>query len=145
MAVTAATEWAYTVSSTDGTQFSGGALATISPVQYAFFDAGGQFINTSGVSAPQVATDVHQADGQPFAAAGDQLTVASWGTGPGNNSMTNTPLVPGPIGLDISSMTSQATTFTATSTAQNGVAPGILRTWPSPKTAPSPVPLPTGR
>ncbi len=128
-AVTAATEWAYTVSSTDGTTFTGGS--TTSPVQYAFFDQGGNFINSSSTAAPPVGgtlggANVHQAAGLPSAATGDQLTVTKWGATPGaNNSVTNTP-VPGPLGIDLSGMTANASASQVLSTGQNGVAPGIL-------------------
>jgi flagellar hook protein FlgE len=128
--VTAATEWAYTVSSTDGTKFNAGS--TVSPVQYAFFDQNGQFINTSGVSGPATATgtlgsaNVHQAGALCSTASGDQLTVTQWGTPAGaNNSVTNT-VTPGPIGLDFSSMTSLAGTGAQLTTNQTGVAPGTL-------------------
>jgi flagellar hook protein FlgE len=128
-AVTAATEWAYTLSSTDGTTFTGGAAT--SPVQYAFFDQNGQFINTSGTAAPGVgavlgAAAVHAASGLPSATTGDQITVTRWGNVGGANNATTNALVPGPIGLDFSSMTSNAASSTVASTAQNGVAPGIL-------------------
>jgi flagellar hook protein FlgE len=127
-AVTAATEWAYTVSSTDGTTFTGGS--TTSPVQYAFFDQNGQFINTSGTAAPATGGSltgalVHSADGLPSAATGDQLTITKWGAVAGaNNSATNT-VTPGPVGIDLSSITALAQTASLQS-SQNGVAPGIL-------------------
>jgi flagellar hook protein FlgE len=128
-AVTAATEWAYSLSSTDGTKFTGGL--TTSPVQYAFFDQNGQFINTSGTAAPAVngvlnGAKVHQADGLPSAATGDQLTVTQWGTTAGANNSATAPATPGPIGIDFSGLTALAGSATVTSTGQNGVAPGIL-------------------
>jgi flagellar hook protein FlgE len=134
VAVTAATEWAYSMSSTDGTQFKTAAgAATNSDVQYAFFDQNGQFINTSGTSAPAAGAPVlgglnitHQTTGLPSSTTGDLLSVAKWGIVPGaNNSVTNTG-VPGPIGLDFSAMTANASAAQALSTGQNGVAPGTL-------------------
>jgi flagellar hook protein FlgE len=129
-AVTAATEWAYTLSSSDGTQFSGGS--TTSPVQYAFFDQYGQFINTSSTAAPAVGAvlggaNVHAAGAAPSTAAGDQLSVTQWGPVVGSNNSATfaaAPL-PGPIGLDLSSVTALSSTATLVST-QNGVAPGVL-------------------
>lgn len=132
-AVTAATEWAYTMSSTDGTTFQNGATtSTTSGTQYAFFDANGQFINTSATLQPAAAgavlngTAVHAADGLPSAASGNQLTVTQWGVPAGaNNSTTNT-ATPGPIGIDFSGITSLGGTAQITSKFQNGVAPGTL-------------------
>jgi flagellar hook protein FlgE len=122
-AVTAASEWAYTLNSTDGTTFTGGALATVSPIQYAFFDQAGQFINTSGLATPTAAT-VHQTGANASATSGDVLTVAQWGsTANANNSATNPP---GPIGIDFSKVTSLAAASQVLSTGQNGLAPGIL-------------------
>jgi flagellar hook protein FlgE len=135
--VTAATEWAYTLSSTDGTLFGGGAApSTNSPVQYAFFDQSGQFINTSGISAPTAAggtigtASVHLAGASAAAFGGDTLTIAQWGGATGaNNSATPgsaTPLPPAPLGLDFSTMTSDASTNAAIDTGQNGTPPGTL-------------------
>jgi flagellar hook protein FlgE len=134
VAVTAATEWAYTMTSTDGTTFLNPATntsSTTSGIQYAFFDQNGQFINTSATRAPALGTTlggtaVHSADGLPSAASGDQLTVTKWGVVPGaNNSATQT-AAPGAIGIDLSGMTSNAATAQVLSTGQNGLAPGIL-------------------
>jgi flagellar hook protein FlgE len=131
-AVTAATEWAYTVTSTDGTLFKTAAgTSTTTDTQYAFFDQNGQFINTSGTAAPPVGTVLggaatHQATGTPSAATGDQLMVSQWGGATGGNNSATTTTTPGPIGLDFSSMTSNASAAQALSTGQNGVAPGTL-------------------
>ncbi len=132
-AVTAATEWAYTVNSTDGTEFSlpGGGMSSTSAVQYAFFDQNGQFINTSRLAGPPAGilggADVHRAGDLPSALTGDALTVARWQTSPGaNNSMTGTTTPPGPIGLDFSTLTANAAAASIDSTSQNGVAPGTL-------------------
>jgi flagellar hook protein FlgE len=141
-AVTAATEWAYTLASTDGTTFTTSA-AGVTPVttsttslpQYAFFDANGQFINTSGTVAPAAgilggtltSAAVHQTDGLPTLASGNDLTVAQWGTPAGaNNAASGTATPGGVIGIDLSSMTAQGATSQVLSTGQNGVAPGIL-------------------
>jgi flagellar hook protein FlgE len=133
-AVTAATEWAFSLNSNDGTTFKTAAgTSTSTDVQYAFFDQNGQFINTSGTVAPAAgavlnAAATHQASGLPSSTTGDLLSVAQWGTVPGaNNSVTNTG-APGPIGLDFSSMTANASAAQALSTGQNGVAPGTLST-----------------
>jgi flagellar hook protein FlgE len=123
-AVTAATEWSYSLSSTDGTKFKTLlGTSTSTDVQYAFFDQNGQFINTSGTAG---AAATHQATGLPSSVTGDLLSVAQWGSVAGaDNSVTNTGL-PGPIGLDFSSMTANASAAQALSTGQNGVAPGVL-------------------
>jgi flagellar hook protein FlgE len=134
--VTAATEWAYTVSSTDSTQFATSAApSATSDLQYAFFDQHGQFINTSGIAGPPIAggtlgaPNVHLAGSSltgGTTGTGDQLTVLQWGVPPGaNNSVTGTG-TPGPIGLDFSTLTSNAATSAIDSTGQNGVAPGTL-------------------
>lgn len=129
-AVTAATEWSYTLTSTDGTTFGNGS--TTSSVQYAFFDAGGNFINTSGTVAPAVGgtlagTTVHEAGNDPSAATGDQMTITKWGIVAGaDNSGTTATAVPGPIGIDLSAMTANGSAAQPLSTYQNGVAPGIL-------------------
>jgi flagellar hook protein FlgE len=136
VAVTAATEWAYTVSATDGTLFQDGANAasTTSATQYAFFDASGHFINTSGTAAPATATTVldgtavHSADGLPSATTGDQLMVTQWGaTAKADNATTQTD-APGAIGLDLSGINAGANGATAQLdvTYQNGSAPGTL-------------------
>jgi flagellar hook protein FlgE len=132
-AVTAATEWAYTVSSTDGTTFVGGTGTppTTSAVQYAFFDQNGQFINTSSVpnggtaTTPPPAADLHTAGTQPSAADGNQIAIAAWGTG--NNATTSpVPAPSGPIGLDFSDVSSLAATSDPNVVAQNGYAAGTL-------------------
>jgi flagellar hook protein FlgE len=130
-AVTAATEWAYTVTSTDGTKFSNGT--TTSNTQYAFFDQSGNFINTSGSIGPAAGSDllastqVHSIDSLPSAADGNQLTISQWGGVAGsNNSVTNT-VTPGPIGIDFSDVVANADpNALMTLGQQNGVAPGIL-------------------
>jgi flagellar hook protein FlgE len=132
IAVTAATEYAYTVSSTDGTLFqAGAATSTTSGVQYAFFDQNGEFINTSATNAPASAATplggaaVHSAGGLPSAATGDQLTVTQWGTPAGSNNAATSTATPGIIGMDLSGVQADAST-TSLSVSQNGVAPGTL-------------------
>jgi flagellar hook protein FlgE len=133
VAVTAATEWAYNLTATDGTLFNqglGNPSTSISPVQYAFFDQNGQFINTSGISVPNAATDVHAASAPPSAATGDQISVTQWGTPAGaNNSVTIPAAVAppsGPIGIDFAGMTANAATNQVRATYQDGYAPGTL-------------------
>jgi flagellar hook protein FlgE len=126
----AATEWTYTITSTDGTLFNdgGGVTSTTSPPQFAFFDQNGQFINTSG-SPVAAAGSTHVAGQPPSAATGDQLSVAQWGAPAGaNNSLTNpAPPVTGPIGIDLSQITSLAGAGTTPNvTFQNGFAQGTL-------------------
>jgi flagellar hook protein FlgE len=125
IAVTAATEYAYTVSSTDGTTFQNGATPTTSGVQYAFFDQNGALINTSAMQAPAAAADVHSAGSLPSTVTGDQLMVTQWGTPAGANNAATSTVTPGIIGIDLSGVQSDAST-TSLSVAQNGVAPGTL-------------------
>ncbi len=134
-AVTAATEWSYTLSSSDpGMNFQNGATTNspTSATQYAFFDQAGQFINTSSVAAPAAAgsvlggANVHQAGALPSAAAGDQVTITKWASpGGANNGTTQTP-TPGPIGLDLSGISSTALDSQVNPLHQNGFAPGTL-------------------
>jgi flagellar hook protein FlgE len=122
---TAATAWTYTLTSKDGTLFSNGT--TTSAPQYAFFDQGGQFINTSG-SAPPLSTTVHIAGSAPSSTSGDQLAIKQWGTPAGSDNSTVSVVPPpaGPIGIDFSSMTSNSATAGVLATYQNGYAPGTL-------------------
>jgi len=128
-AVTAATEWSYTITSTDGTLFNdaGGTTSTSTTPQYVFFDQNGQFINTSSVANGPTAATTHQAGNQPSAASGDQLSIAQWGATAGNNSTTTAAPVPtGPIGLSFADMTSLAGDATANTVSQNGYTTGTL-------------------
>ena len=131
LAVTAATEWKYTVTSTDG--------STVSPTAssgYIWYDQNGQFINTSNLGDPASAGfTVHNAGTPPTGntaaagQAGDLLGISQWGTPAGaNNAATVGPGTPAPavIGLDFSNMTSLATASTANTVSQNGNTPGIL-------------------
>jgi flagellar hook protein FlgE len=133
--VTAATEWQYTVSSTDGTVISASADSG-----YIWFDQNGQFINTSNLGNPAAAGfTVHlagtPATGAPpgppaLAGAGDLLAVNQWGLVPGANNAallgTVSTAAPASIGLDFSNMTSLATAATANTVSQNGYGAGIL-------------------
>lgn len=123
-AVPAATEWQYTISSTDGTQF-----AANTNKGFAYFDQNGQFINTSGVGT--AGGTVHQIGGQPSGGgagtAGDQLQVTQWAPVAGVNNSTTIPATPGPIGLDFSLMTSLSGASTATTISQNGFTEGTLQ------------------
>ena len=133
-AVTAATEWSYTLSSSDpGMTFQNGGSSTslTSAPQYVFFDQNGQFINTSSVAAPASAgsvlggANVHQAGGLPSAAAGDQITVTQWAAAGANNATTQTP-TPGSIGLDFSKLSGSALASQVNPLHQNGSSPGTL-------------------
>jgi flagellar hook protein FlgE len=125
--VQAATEWSYTITSTDGTLFNnGGVPSTTAQTQFAFFDQNGQFINTSG---SPVGAGTHVAGTAASAADGNQLSVAQWGQPANANNAVILPPPPvtGPIGLDLSQVTSLAGTSTPpTVLAQNGFAQGTL-------------------
>ncbi len=108
-AVAPATRWQYTVSFSDGT-------TTTSNTGEVFFDANGQFINTS--SSP-TGTPVHAQGTAPSAASGDALVLSGFTAG--NNSTA-----PQTIGLDFSNMVSLAGSSTATVLNQNGYAAGTL-------------------
>jgi flagellar hook protein FlgE len=131
VAVTAATEWAYTVVSTDGSLGSGGT--TTLGTGYVFFDANGQFINTSGVpnpvGPPPPPADFHVAGQPPAVAGGDLFSIQQWGTPNGANNATpigTGTANPADIGLDFSSMTALNSSATANTVSQNGFGPGIL-------------------
>jgi flagellar hook protein FlgE len=118
-AVPAATEWEYTVTSTDGTVFADNT-------GYVFFDQNGQFINTSG-TAIATAASVHSIGDQPSGADGDQLMVKQWGALVNTNNATTITATPGPIGLDFSDMTSLSGASTPTTVSQNGYTEGTLQ------------------
>jgi flagellar hook protein FlgE len=131
--VTAATEWSYTITSTDGTTFNNGAggTSTTAPTQYVYFDQNGQFINTSSTAntaGANLTTDVHLAGQQASLLDGNQISVAQWSTPAGaNNSVTNgIPPATGPIALDFSDMSSLAGSSLPNVVSQNGYAAGIL-------------------
>ena len=132
MAVTAATEYQYSVTPTDGSVLS-------ATTGYVWFDQNGQFINTSNLGNKTTAGanfGVHSAGQAPTSngvgpppGAGDLLGISQWGAPAGaNNSVLVGPGTPTPavIGLDFSSMTSLDSSATANTVSQNGFAPGIL-------------------
>lgn len=121
--VTAATEWAFTVSSTDGSTLAG---STNLGVGYMWFDQNGQYINTSSDAA---GTLVHAGGTAASTAAGDLFGIDQWGNvANANNANTVGPGTPNPtvIGLDYSNMTALATAATANTVSQNGYAAGVL-------------------
>ncbi|HEY5340764.1 MAG TPA: flagellar hook protein FlgE [Candidatus Aquilonibacter sp.] len=127
-AVTAATEWQYTVTSTDGS-----TLLPTADSGYIWYDQNGQFINTSNIGVPGAGFTVHNAGTPPTGSAvggsGDLLGITQWGTPAGANNATPvgpTTANPAEIGLDFSNMTSLATGATANTVSQNGYAAGIL-------------------
>jgi flagellar hook protein FlgE len=127
VAATAATEWSYTVTSTDG---SLDGASTVLGTGYIFFDQNGQFINTSSDPLGANAAAAHVAGQPPSATAGGNLfTVTQWNGAAGANNATlagSGTAHPAAIGLDFSYMTSLATASTANTVAQNGSTPGIL-------------------
>ncbi|GAC1404081.1 MAG: flagellar hook protein FlgE [Candidatus Velthaea sp.] len=127
-AVSAATEWSYTINSTDGTTFNNAGVASAtSAAQFVYFDQNGQFINTA---ATGTGAATHRAGGKPVAADGNQISVAQWGTPANANNAVNTPAgappPAGPIGLDFSNTSSLAGSAQPTVVSQNGFAQGIL-------------------
>jgi flagellar hook protein FlgE len=127
-AVTAATEFTYTVTANDGSVNSNnGAGSTNLGTGYIFFDQNGQYINTS--SNPLGTTNTHVAGAAASSVSGDLFTVTQWGnTGNANNAnlVGVNQANPAAIGLDFSNMTSLATAATADTVSQNGYTAGIL-------------------
>jgi flagellar hook protein FlgE len=126
IAVTAATEYSFSVTSTDGS--CNGASTTLG-TGFIFFDQNGQFINTSSSALGNVAGDQHVADSAPSTATGDLFSVTTWGSPIGANNATAVgagTANPAEIGLDFSNMTSLNSSATANTVSQNGFAPGIL-------------------
>jgi flagellar hook protein FlgE len=125
LAVTAATEWKYTVASTDGS-----TLLPTASSGYIWYDQNGQFINTSNTGIPGAAGfGVHSAGNPATGGAGDLLGITQWGAPPGANNaapLGPTTANPADIGLDFSNMTSLATTATANTVSQDGYGAGIL-------------------
>jgi flagellar hook protein FlgE len=126
VAVTAATEFKYTVTSTDGS--IDGANGTTLGTGYIFFDQNGQYINTS--SNPTGQTDTHADDETPNAITGGNLfSVTQWGSVPNADNSTQVgtgTAAPASIALDFSNVTALASTSTANTVSQNGFAPGLL-------------------
>jgi len=130
-AVTAATEWSYTVTATDGSENSAGetlggvANKSVLGTGYIFFDQNGQFINTSNNVAGT--SDTHNIGNAATIADGNLFTVTQWGSTPAaNNAQQTSQATPAAIGLDFSDMTSLATTATADTVSQNGYTAGTL-------------------
>jgi flagellar hook protein FlgE len=130
-AVTAATEWQYTVTAIDGSSVDPAANGG-----YIWYDQNGQFINTSNLGQTTAAGfTVHTAgsaatgNGPAAGNAGDLVGILQWNNKPSANNST---LVgtgtanPAEIGLDFSAMTSLATAATANTVSQNGSTAGIL-------------------
>jgi flagellar hook protein FlgE len=130
-AVTAATEWKYSVTPTDGS-----TLVATASSGYIWYDQNGQFINTSNDGDTGTAGfSTHKAGTAPTGSgaaagnAGNLLGITQWGTPAGANNATPvgpTTATPAAIGLDFSNMTSLATAATANTVSQNGNTPGIL-------------------
>jgi flagellar hook protein FlgE len=125
LAVTAATEWQYTVTATDG---SLNGASTHLGTGYIFFDQNGQFINTSSSATVAAAADLHTAGTAPSIGQGNQFVVTQWGnTANANNAvLPGSAAAPAIIGLDFSNVNSLATAATANTVAQNGYTAGIL-------------------
>jgi flagellar hook protein FlgE len=124
VATTAATEFAYTVTSTDG---SLNGASTSLGTGYIFFDQNGQFINTS--SDPTGATNTHADDAAPSALDGNLFTVTQWGSTANADNSTEVgtgTAAPASIALDFSNVTALASTSTANTVSQNGYGAGLL-------------------
>jgi flagellar hook protein FlgE len=128
-AVTAATEWSYIVSPTDGSDLGAGAGKGILG-GFMFFDQNGQFINTTSAAAATPTAggaSLHVASKPPAIANGNQVAVNVWNAPNANNAATTGSGLPGnAIGLDFSDMTALAATPTVNTVSQNGFAPGLL-------------------
>jgi flagellar hook protein FlgE len=168
MAETPSTRWKVSVSFSDGTTFdtinNPGQLVTSTTtppvttvaaptysiassgvVGYAYFNADGQYINTSSViGAPGTTLGstgddlttasgyIHTAGSASSLADGNQLNVESWGTGDlataptSGSSPSGAKATTGPIALGFSDLTSLAEANSAATLAQNGYAAGTL-------------------
>ena len=125
--VQAATEWQITGSFSDGTKMTtGGTTSASAVIGYAYFDANGQFINTSSSSTAPTSTTVHDVGETPAATQGNVLDIATWGDN--NNAEAGNPAT-GAIALSFADVTSFSGTGTPVSTVnQNGYAQGTLDT-----------------
>jgi flagellar hook protein FlgE len=156
-----ATRWQVSVSFSDGTTFdtinnpgqinttTGDvaaptySVASSGVIGYAYFNADGQYINSSalvgasgdkpGGALTTANGAVHVAGAQSSLADGNQLNIESWGTGDlataptSGSSPTGAKPTTGPIGLDYSDMTSLGgVADDVTTLAQNGYAAGTL-------------------
>jgi flagellar hook protein FlgE len=152
VAETPSTEWAVSVSFTDGTQFQtitkGGTIGANGQVTaasvgtgssgvigYAYFDQNGQFINTSSIESVAPGEDiganaaayVHDAGENASLNQGNQLNVTLWGASAGNAAQAPTQKAsPGAIALGMYQDTSLNSDSSATVVSQNGYAAGTL-------------------
>ena len=116
VAVSAATEWQYQITSADGTTYTAPANG------YVFFDTNGQFINTSGSGLAAGAG--HRSNAVPTTADGNQIQVTTWQTG---NFATPVNVPGGPIGMDFSLLTSLSGSSNPPNVlSQNGYPQGTL-------------------
>jgi flagellar hook protein FlgE len=132
-AVTASTEWSYTITPTDGTSMvnpaTGLPAGANTPVVggFLFYDQNGQFINTSSNGTAPAAATLHTAGQAASYAGGDQLGVAVWNNPGANNAATTAAGLPASsIGLDFSASTALAGLATTNTVSQNGYGPGLL-------------------
>jgi flagellar hook protein FlgE len=127
--VQAATEWSYTVTSTDGST-AGIPPSTTLGKGTIFFDQNGQFINTSSNPlGTGGAADTHTDDSTPSALQGNLFSVDQWSSVPNANNATTVgtgTAVPASIALDFSNVTSLASAATANTISQNGYGAGLL-------------------
>jgi flagellar hook protein FlgE len=124
--VQAATEFQYTVTSTDGTL---NGTSSVLGTGYLFFDQNGQFINTSSSATGSVAADTHSDDEAPSATQGNLFTVTQWGnvSNADNSATVGTgTAAPASIALDFSNVTSLASASTTNTVSQNGYGAGLL-------------------
>ena len=125
--VTAATEFQYTVTSTDGS--INGASGSTLGTGYIFFDQNGQYINTSSSATAATPADTHSDDEAPSATQGNLFTVTQWGNTAHADNATNVgtgTAAPASIALDFSNVTSLASASTANTVSQNGYGAGLL-------------------
>jgi flagellar hook protein FlgE len=131
VAVTAASEWQYTVTAQDGSA-DGTPPSPVLGTGYLFFDANGQFINSSSLSGNAGAiplADLHTEGQAASAAAGNLISVTQWGVPAGANNAVSVgtgTANPAIIGLDFSGNTSLAGTADPNTIAQNGYPLGTL-------------------
>ena len=125
--VQAATEWQVNASFADGTQITTASGTSASGILgYAYFDANGQYINSSSDPAATTASTTHTTGSTPAAAQGNIMDIASWGA---NNNATGSTAAVGAIALSYADLTSLSGTGEPVSTVnQNGYAQGQLTT-----------------
>jgi len=152
VAVKPATEWAVSVSFTDGTQFetiaNGATIAangTVTPaltgtgssgvIGYVYFDQNGQYINSSSIDAVAPGESIgagdaaylHTAGQTASIAQGNQLNITQWGPSVGNAAQapTNT-ASPGAIAMGYYDTSSLEGSSGATVVSQDGYSAGTL-------------------